>query len=80
MIKAADEIVILTYLKYRKYHEMGFLKYSNFCVLFCYIIHNYDKAHCRKLFIRLVRNGHFIKKRNVKRSYTYQYNPNPPTK
>ena len=75
MIKAPDEVVILSYLKYRKIENMGFLKYSNFCAIFCYILNNYDKAYCRKLFIKLVRNKYFIKKKNVKRSYTYMYNP-----
>lgn len=75
MLKAADEVVILTYLQYRKINEMGFLKYSHLCSLFCYCLNNYDKDYIRKIFIKLVRNNHFIKKRNIKRSYTYKFIP-----
>ena len=75
MLKAADEIVILTYLQYRHIDRMGFLKYSNLCSLFCYCLNNYDKEYVRKIFIKLVRNNHFIKKQNLKRSYTYQFIP-----
>ncbi len=73
VLKASDEIVILTYLNYRHYDKMGFMKYSNFCSVFCYILNNYNKDYIRKIFIKLVRNGHFLKKKNIKRSYTYQF-------
>ena len=75
MLKAADELVIIAYLNYRKYQNLGFLKYSNLCSVFCYVLNNYDKNYIRKIFIKLVRNNHFEKKRNVKRSYTYKYVP-----
>tara|TARA_R110002110_G_scaffold76807_3_gene202079 strand:+ start:420 stop:665 length:246 start_codon:yes stop_codon:yes gene_type:complete len=74
-LKASDEVVILTYLNYRKFEGMGHLKYSNFCAVFCYILNNYNKDYVRKIFIKLVRNGHFDKKQNVKRSYTYKFIP-----
>ncbi len=75
VLKASDEIVILTYLNYRRYEKMGFMKYSNFCSVFCYILNNYNKEYVRKIFIKLVRNNHFIKKQNIKRSYTYCFIP-----
>ncbi len=75
MLKAPDELVIIAYLDYRKYHNLGYLKYSNLCAVFCYILNNYDKKYIRKIFIKLVRNKHFDKKQNIKRSYTYKYIP-----
>ena len=72
-LKAQDELVIIAYLDYRRIENMGYLKYSNLCSIFCYIVNNYDKTYIRKIFIKLVRNGHFEKKQNVKRSYTYRY-------
>jgi len=75
MLKASDEVVILTYLNFRKIQNMGFMKYSIFSSLFCYVLNNYDKEYVRRIFIKLVRNGHFEKKRNIKRSYTYKFIP-----
>tara|TARA_R110001632_G_scaffold7496_2_gene29944 strand:+ start:603 stop:869 length:267 start_codon:yes stop_codon:yes gene_type:complete len=76
MLKNTEEGVIVSYLEYRKIYNMGFLKYSNLSAIFCYILNNYDKEHIRKLFIKLVRNNHFIKKQNhSKKSYTYQFIP-----
>lgn len=75
MLKNCDENVVLTYLEYRKIYNMGFLKYSHLCSIFCYVLNNYDKDHIRKIFIKLVRNGNFIKKKNIKRSYTYKFIP-----
>lgn len=75
MLKNTEENVVLTYLEYRKINNMGFLKYSHLCAMFCYVLNNYDKDHIRKLFIKLVRNNHFIKRRNIKRSYTYKFIP-----
>ena len=73
MLKASDEVVILTYLNYRNINKMGFMKYSIFSSLFCYVLNCYDKEYVRRIFIKLVRNGHFKKKQNVKRSYTYEF-------
>lgn len=72
-LKAPDELVIIAYLDYRKIYNMGFLKYSHFCPIFCYILNNYNKEYVRKIFIKLVRLGYFVKKQNQKRSYTYLY-------
>ncbi len=72
-LKAADELVVIGYLDYRNLQNLGFLKYSHLCAIFCYVLNNYDKAYVRKIFIKLVRNGHFEKKQNIKRSYTYKY-------
>lgn len=76
MLKNTEEAVILSYLDFRKINKMGFLKYSHLCAIFCYVLNNYDKAHIRKIFIKLVRNAHFIKKKNLnKKSYTYEFIP-----
>ena len=76
MLKNTEEAVVLSYLEYRKINNMGFLKYSHLCAIFCYILNNYDKAYIRKIFIKLVRNNHFIKKKNLnKKSYTYEFIP-----
>jgi len=72
-IKNTDELVLVAYLDYRNYQNIGFCKYSNFCSIFCYVLQNYDKNYIRKIFIKLVRLGYFEKKKNIKRSYTYKY-------
>ncbi len=76
MLKNTEENVVLSYLEYRKIYKMGFLKYSHLCAMFCYVLDNYKKDHVRKIFIKLVRNNHFIKRKNLnKKSYTYQFIP-----
>ncbi len=72
-IKNTDELVLVAYLDYRNYQNVGFVKYSNLCSIFCYVLNDYNKAYIRKLFIKLVRLGYFEKKKNIKRSYTYKY-------
>jgi hypothetical protein len=73
VLKAPDELVILAYLEYRKIWNMGFLKYSHYSPIFCYILNNYDKEYVRKIFIKLVRLGYFEKKQNKRRSYRYKF-------
>ncbi len=72
-ISNTDELVIIAYLDYRNYQNMGFVKYSILCSVFCYVLNNYDKNYVRKIFIKLVRLKYFEKKPNLKRSYTYKY-------
>ena len=73
VLKNTDEMVIIAYLDYRNYQNIGFVKYSVLCSVFCYVLNNYNKNYVRKIFIKLVRNGFFEKKQNIKRSYTYKY-------
>jgi len=76
MLKNTEENVVLSYLDYRNIQNMGYLKYSHLCSMFCYILNNYHKTHVRKIFIKLVRSNHFIKKKNIgKKSYTYKFIP-----
>lgn len=76
MLKNTEENVIISYLEYRKIYNMGYLKYSHLCPMFCYVLNNYDKNHIRKLFIKIVKNGHFIKRQNFgKQSYLYRFIP-----
>ena len=76
MLKNSEENVLISYLEYRKIYNMGYLKYSNLAPMFCYVLNNYDKHHIRKLFIKIVRNGHFLKKQNYgKQSYLYRFIP-----
>ncbi len=73
VLKNTDEMVIIAYLDYRNYQNIGWVKYSCLCSVFCYVLNNYNKNYVRKIFIKLVRNGFFEKKQNIKRSYTYKY-------
>ena len=76
MLKNTEENVVISYLEYRKIYNMGFLKYNHLCPMFCYVLNNYDKNHVRQIFIKIVRNGHFIKKKNYgKQSYLYRFIP-----
>tara|TARA_R110000822_G_scaffold20158_8_gene64948 strand:- start:558 stop:845 length:288 start_codon:yes stop_codon:yes gene_type:complete len=68
---------VTSYLKYRNYERLGFLKYCNFKKIISFVLDSKNQYYNRKLFLTLIEKGFIIKKKNIKKSYIYQFNPNP---
>jgi len=68
---------VIAYCKFKNIQNRGFLKYGYFKRIIGYILDYYNDYFIRKTFLALVEEGHFIKKKNIKKSYIYQFNPNP---
>jgi hypothetical protein len=71
------EQAIIAYLKYRSYQNLGFLKYGNFKKIISFVLDSKNQYYNRKLFLLLVSKNYLIKKKNLKKSYIYKFNPNP---
>jgi|TARA_R110000803_G_scaffold86932_1_gene153498 hypothetical protein len=72
-----SEEAIISYLNYRNYDNLGFIKYGNFKKIISFVLDSHNDYYNRKLFLSLVSKGYLIKKRNIKKSYIYKFNPNP---
>tara|TARA_R110000787_G_scaffold237803_2_gene344132 strand:- start:1430 stop:1711 length:282 start_codon:yes stop_codon:yes gene_type:complete len=72
----AEEAVI-SYLNYRKYENMSYLKYGNFKKIISFVLDCHNDYYIRKLFLTLVEKKYLIKRKNIKKSYAYIFNPNP---
>jgi hypothetical protein len=68
---------LISYLKYRKYDNIGFIKYGNFKKIISFVLDCNNDYYIRKLFLSLIDNNYLIKKKNTKKSYLYKFNPNP---
>jgi len=68
---------VINYCKFRNIQTRGFLKYGYFKRIIGYILDYYNDYFIRKIFLQLVEEDYFIKKKNIKKSYLYQFNPNP---
>jgi len=68
---------VINYCKFRNIHTRGFLKYGYFKRIIGYILDYYNDYFIRKIFLQLVEEEYFIKKKNAKKSYLYQFNSNP---
>ena len=68
---------VIAYCKYKNIQTRGFLKYGFYKRIIGYILDYYNDYFIRKTFLSLVEKGHFIKKKNIKKSYVYEFNPNP---
>ena len=71
------EQAILSYLEYRNYETIGFIKYGNFKKIISFVLDSHNDYYNRKLFLSLVSKGYLIKQRNIKKSYVYKFNRNP---
>ena len=74
-----SEEAIISYLNYRKYNMVGYIKYGNFKKIISFVLDSHNDYYNRKLFLSLVSKGYLIKKKNFKKSYIYKYNPNHKT-
>jgi|TARA_R110002096_G_scaffold402913_1_gene600311 hypothetical protein len=68
---------IISYCKFKNIQNRGFLKYGYYKRIIGYILDYYNDYFIRKTFLALVNEGYFIKKKNIKKSYIYQFNPEP---
>jgi len=68
---------VIGYFKFKKIENMGYLKYGYFKRIIQYVIDYYHDYYVRKIFLQLVDENYFIKKKSEKNSYKYQFNPNP---
>ena len=64
---------ILEYLIYRQAWKLGFLPFSNFKKLISFATGISNIYYTRKIFLYLCSKGFFVKKKNIKRSYTYKF-------
>tara|TARA_R110002126_G_scaffold277451_1_gene423315 strand:+ start:88 stop:381 length:294 start_codon:yes stop_codon:yes gene_type:complete len=71
------EGALISYLNYRKYENVGFIKYGNFKKIISFVLDCNNDYYIRKLFLNLIHKNYLIKKKNTKKSYLYKFNPNP---
>ena len=64
---------ILEYLIYRQAWKLGFLPFSNFKRLISFATGISNIYYTRKIFLYLCGKGFFVKKKNIKRSYSYRF-------
>mgnify|MGYP003634805447 CR=1 FL=1 len=67
----------INYMIYKKIDERGTMKYGMFKNLIGFILNSSNDNFIRKIFLDLVESKHFIKIKNIKTSYKYQFNPCP---
>lgn len=68
---------VIGYCKFKKLEKRGFLKYGAFKRIIAYILDYYNDYFVRKIFLELVEMNYFVRKKNIKQSYLYKFNPNP---
>jgi hypothetical protein len=71
------EEAVLSYFRYRKIENIGYLKYGNYKKIISFVLDCHNDYYIRKLFLSLVDKNYLIKKKNIKKSYAYIFNPNP---
>tara|TARA_R110000803_G_scaffold32572_1_gene71663 strand:+ start:76 stop:363 length:288 start_codon:yes stop_codon:yes gene_type:complete len=67
---------VVGYLKFKKIQDLGFLKYGHYKRIISYVLDCFNDYYIRKLFLSLIDKGYFIKRKNLKKSYNYEFNPN----
>ena len=72
----AQECVV-NYMIYKKIDQRGTMKYGCFKNLISFILNTNNDNFIRKIFLDLVASKHFLKIKNAKTSYKYQFNANP---
>ena len=58
---------LISYLKYRKYDNIGFIKYGNFKKIISFVLDCNNDYYIRKLFLSLIDNNYLIKKKILKK-------------
>ena len=64
---------VLEYFILRQLWDLGYLPFSNYKKIISYATGIHNIYYLRKIFLALCRKGFFIKKKNIKRSYTYKF-------
>ena len=67
----------INYMKYKNIDQRGALKYGYYKRLISFILNSTNDNFIRKIFLDLVASNHFLKIKNKKTSYKYQFNPCP---
>ena len=68
---------VIGYLKHKNAENRGFLKYGYYKKLICYILDLHLDYYTRKIFLKMVKKGYFIKSDSDKKVFKYRFNPNP---
>ena len=68
---------VINYCIYKKIDQRGTMKYGCFKNLISFILNTNNDNFIRKIFLDLVASKHFMKIKNIKTSYKYQFNPTP---
>jgi hypothetical protein len=68
---------VIGYLKHKNAQNRGYLKYGYYKKLICYILDLHLDYYTRKIFLKMVKQGYFIKSENDKKVFKYLFNPNP---
>ena len=66
---------VLEYFKYKNIQTLDYLKFGYFKRIIGYILNCESEYYIRKLFLTLVEKNYFLKKKNLKQSYLYKFNP-----
>jgi len=64
---------VVKYLKRKQANKWGFIRYSIFRKLITFVTGYSRLYYIRKIFLYLVENEYFIKKKTDKRSYLYKF-------
>ena len=68
---------VINYCIYKKIDQRGTMKYGYYKRLISFILNTNNDNFIRKIFLDLVASKHFMKIKNIKTSYKYQFNGNP---
>ncbi len=68
---------VIGYLKHKQAENRGFLKYGYYKRLISYILDLHLDYYTRKIFLKMVKKGYFIKSDSDKKVFKYRFNPNP---
>tara|TARA_R100000935_G_C2775128_1_gene139317 strand:+ start:572 stop:856 length:285 start_codon:yes stop_codon:yes gene_type:complete len=68
---------VIGYMKHKNAETRGYLKYGYFKKLICYILDFHKDYYIRKIFLKMVNKGYFIKIKADTKSFKYKFNPNP---
>tara|TARA_R110000764_G_scaffold39419_8_gene88034 strand:- start:143 stop:427 length:285 start_codon:yes stop_codon:yes gene_type:complete len=71
---------VIGYMKHKNANNRGFLKYGYFKRLICYILDFHKDYYIRKIFLKMVKKGYFIKAEVDKKTFRYKFNPTPEIK
>mgnify|MGYP003651759300 CR=1 FL=1 len=71
------QTAVINYCKYKNIDQRGCLKYGYYKRLISFILNSTNDNFIRKIFLDLVASKHFLKIKNKKTSYKYQFNGNP---
>jgi len=68
---------VIGYMKHKQAENRGFLKYGYYKRLISYILDLHLDYYTRKIFLKMVKKGYFIKHETEQKTFRYRFNPNP---